>query len=259
MDINSQKPTNRAGKVSNSPKLKGLSAEEKLERSLKNLSHTSSTSTNTRLNNYASNSYKKTKSTSTRGTSRKKVGGVVLDVETIQDANKQKFETKTKRNNVVILILSLLLVASLIYLALAILNYRNSKREPNCQYLVHGDAEAEWIVEGKNDTKFTLRQGLATNMVYLLNSSINIKTTQTVMLSIEINVLIEDEPYMIWGLYEGNSNLIRVENSNEFVYETTIAGGGTIALFKGIDFSEAPDSLSSENVKIEIIANINIV
>ena len=103
--------TNNVGDFSNSPKASGrISAEEKLRKSLKNLSYTSGGATNI-------SSSPTTKASTAKKDTRKKVGGVVLDVETIQDATKQKLETRGKRNNVFILILVLLLVISLIYLA----------------------------------------------------------------------------------------------------------------------------------------------
>ena len=72
-----------------------LSAEEKLKKSMKGLSHMGgggggglNIDTGITLN-------------TDDKVERKKVGGVVLDVETIQDANKQKLQTSNKRRNVV--------------------------------------------------------------------------------------------------------------------------------------------------------------
>lgn len=252
MDTNNQKPINSAGNVSSSPNR--LSAEDRLKKSMKSLSHTSGGFGGGEL----SKSGLGTKSYSAKADpTRKKVGGVVLDIETIEDATKQKFETRGRRNNVIILILSLLLVVSIVFLIIAVIGYKNSKKPPNCIYKVDGDASAEWIIQGNKKTKFTLRSGLAPDTVYLVKSVIDINTENSVVLTIELEVLLEGEPILIAGLQDAHQNLVRVENTNKFIYQGTITGGGKILLFEGIDFSEAPGNLTSENVKINITANVN--
>jgi len=248
---------NQSNASSNRPPMRP-SAEDRFNKSFKNLAYTSGGGGGA-LNMASSSSSQGKHNAHSHTPSRKKVGGVVLDMETIQDANKQRLEKSNKRNNVIIVVLSMCLVVSLVYLAIAILGFNNSKREPNCMYSVVGGGKAEWIIEGENDTEFVLRQGLARDHIYLLESSLKIKTTETVTLSIEINVLLDGEPILIAGLQDKNSNLIRVANTNQFVYQATITGGGTIHLFKGIDFSEAPNNLTSDNVVIEVIANVEVL
>lgn len=253
MDTNNKKPTNSAGRVSSSPS-KNLTAEEKLKKSIKSLSHTSGGLGGGEL----SKSSLTNKSSSTKADiGRKKVGGVVLDIETIEDATKQKFETRGKRNNIIIFILSLALVVSLIFLAIAIVGYQKGKKPANCIYKVEGDADAEWIVQGSKKTKFTLRQGLAPDTIYLVNSTLDIKTEESVVLTIEVEVLLDGKPISIFGLQDMHDNLIRVDGTNKYIYQGTITGGGKVLLFKGIDFSEAPAKLNSNNVKINVIANVN--
>jgi len=253
MDTESKNSTKNVGNVSNSPRpTTSMSAEERLKRSMRNLSYTSGGLGN--ANTQSSNRGKPA-----IDASRKKVGGVVLDIETIEDANKQKFETRGRRNNVIILILCLLLVVSLVYLAIAIISYNNSKKPPNCIYEVEGDASAEWIIQGGSKSKFRISQGLGPDTVYLLDSTLNIKTDESVVLTIEIEVLLEGKPILIAGLHESHNNLTRVGQTNTFVYQGTITNGGKILLFKGIDFSEAPSNLTSDNVKIKVIANLNKV
>ena len=191
---------------------------------------------------------------------RKKVGGVVLDLETIQEANNQKFDTRTKRNNIVILILSLLLIVSVVYLIISIVNFKNSKLEPNCKFVIAGDAKAYWVVEGnRENTNFRLGEGLESGLAYVMRSEIQIDTTASVMLTIELVIKLNDEPILIYGLHDGNENLVRVENTNKYIYQATITGGGRIHLFDGLDFSEAPDNLNSNNIQIEVKADVSIM
>ncbi len=252
MDTNNQKPTKNAGNVSNSPSSR-LSAEDKLKRSLKNLSHTGGMGGGDLNRSSLNSSYTK----SSIDSSRKKVGGVVLDIETIEDATKQKLDTRGKRNNIIIFILTLALVMSLVFLVISIMAYKNGKKPPNCRYTIEGDADARWLIQGSTKTKFRLKQGLEPDTIYLVNSTLDIKSTESVMVTIEIEVLLDGQPIPIFGLQDSHQNLVRIEGTNQYVYQGTITGGGKFVMFEGIDFSEAPGKLTSDSVKIKVTANIN--
>ena len=229
------------------------SAEDKISKRLKSMG-SGLNANNTRLN--------LNKDTTSNSATRKKVGGVVLDIEAIEDATRQKFDTKGKRNNVIILVLSLLLVVSLVYLAIAIIGYNKSKKVPNCIYKLNSQVSAKWIVEGGGDTEIVVKEGLGPDMIYLINSSLEINDASSVSLTLEIRVWLEGNEITISGLYMPNDNLVRVQNSNsadkyiKYKYQGAITGGGKIEMFKGLDFSDAPVNLNSNNVKIEVIANI---
>ena len=93
-------------------------------------------------------------------------------------------------------------------------------------------------------------------MMYLLESSIKIETDEQVLLSIEIKALVNGEEILIAGLDRSNENLIRIDNTNKFVYQGNIVGGETIYLFAGFDFSDAPNDLTSDNVSIHVTAYV---
>lgn len=244
MEDNSQKRTSRTSSSTSSP----MSKEDKLKRSMKGLSHM-----NGGMGGGASlDSLNSATKMSKDKSERKKVGGVVLDLDTIQGANQQKFETKGRRNNVIILILSLLLVISLVFLAISIVRYKNSKKKANLKYTVEGSAE--WVIEGGSKTEVLLRQGLARDMIYLIDTDLNITTSDSVSLIIEIEVLLDGSPILISGLHEANEKLVRIDNTNNYEYQGEIVGGGVIQIFDGIDFTDAPANLSSNNIKININA-----
>ena len=233
MDNNLDKLSGQKRTQSSRPQSTPMSAEEKLRKSMRGLSHMGGVGSGgldvnrtTSLNN-----------TSTK-TSRKKVGGVVLDIGAIEETNSQSIETKGKRNNVIIFILSLLLVVSVVYLIIAILNYNQSKKDPNCKYFIESDVGAQWLIEGKSKTEFLLRQGLAPDMRYMVDSKIKINTTETVVVEISIVVKLKGEHILIAGLDNPNKNLIPVENSN--TYRGEISGGGIVHMFDGLDFTLAP-------------------
>ncbi len=224
---------------------RSTSAEDKLKKSMKGLSHMGGVGGGLNLD---------TSTESKNSTERKKVGGVVLDVGTIQDASKQRLQTKGRRNTVVILVLSLALIISLVYLAVAVLGFLGGKQEPNCKFVVEG--EASWVIEGKSKTEFRIPQGLARDMMYVIDASLSIETNESVELHINIKVEHKGQEILIGGLHECNNNLVRVDNTNKFVYQNTITGGGTIKLFEGIDFTEAPYDMTSDTINIVVTAYI---
>ena len=217
------------------------------------------------MNNAGNTSLNLGRSSDSSSNSRKKVGGVVLDLETIEDASRQKINTKSRRNNVIILVLSLLLVISLVYLVIAIISYKNSQKDANCFYKINSEVSAKWIIEGGTDTAILVREGLATDTIYLLDSSLQIDYAQSVTLTLEIRAWIDGEEITVSGLHSHNEKLVRVQNANasakylKYAYQGTITGGGKIEMFKGLDFSGAPAHLNSDNVKIEVNVNIQKV
>ena len=225
------------------------SAEEKLKKSMKGLSYMGGGSGGSLDTGAKLDTKEKTE--------RKKVGGVVLDLDTIADANKQKFDTKGRRNNVIILVLSLLLVVSLVYLIIAIIGYRQKLKEPNLRYYVEGSAV--WSIEGGPDTKFMMKQGVMRDTIYVIDADLTITTEASVQLVLDIKFTIDGQETFLPGLYEINENLIRVDKSNKFVYQNTITGGGTIDICNGFDFRDAPAHINSRNIYLEVTAIVTPV
>lgn len=243
---------NLNNKLNQNQSLRTKTPEEKLNRSMQNLAYTSGGIGYNGFNqngNNANNSY--------QATQRKKVGGVVLDMDTIKDVNQKGVDTRTKRNNAIILILCLLLLLSCAYLAVVILRYVKSKRSPTCFYHINGDVEAEWFVEGSKSTKLIVPKELRADTKYLLESFIIINTEDAVTLNITISVTYQGEDIRVGGLTGCNSNLVRsATDRNVYEYNTDIVGGGKIYLFGGIDFEGSPVQINSDNIEINITANI---
>lgn len=245
MEDNSRNQNNRMSNLASSS-----SAEEKLKRSMRGLSHMSGGMGSGILDSSSVSSSRKSK----EKVERKKVGGVVLDIDTIEGATKQSFDTGGGRKNIIIIVLSLLLVVSLVFLAISIMAYKKSKKKPNLKYIVEGSAE--WVIEGGNITKIVLPSGLARDMVYMIDTDLKINTTDSVNVLIEIEVLLDGAPILIGGLDTDETKWLRVEGTNNYEYFEPIVGGGILQVFDGLDFSDAPSNLSSNNVKINIKAII---
>ena len=245
MSSNNRPNINRTQGTGHSPI---MSAEEKLKRSLKGLAYTGSGATGSSLG--------KTPQGKVDKNQRKKVGGVVLDLETIEDVNRQRYENKSRRNNVIILVLSILLVASLVYLAVAIADYRKGNTDYNFSYVVEGDASAQWIVEGGDKLAFHIDEGLSSDTFYWLDSELKINTSDAVTLQIEVQVLVNGEQIVIEGLHLPNENLVREEGTNIYNYDGELTAG-KYHMFSALDFHQAPGNLNSKTTTIKVIARVN--
>lgn len=234
-----------------------ISAEEKLKRSLKGLSHTNGGSGGLNLNSSSSLNYSKSRLKDNAQTTRKKVGGVVLDLDTIEDATRQKLDSKSKgrRKNVIILVLSLLLVVSIVYLIIALIAYKHNQKERNLKYYVEGNVSAEWIIEGGSQTEFLIGKDLYADTMLNINSKLRIKSDEIVELELEIKVYLNGEHLVISGVQGLNNDLKQVAGRGN-VYVGDVAGG-VITVFEALDFSDAPPELNSENVTIDIIVRVN--
>lgn len=243
--------SSRTSSTTKSTKTTPASNKEKLEKSLKGLSFAGSGVGSTKIDT------SKDLNTASNTKDRKKVGGVVLDMETIQDASQQKLSGKgNRRNNVIIIVLSLLLIISLVYLAIAIAQYNQSKKEPNCRYDIVSDVDARWMIDGRTNTKFVVGNGLEADTILTLQSELQINTLERVDILLKLDVKIDGENFIIAGLDGINDNLIRVEGKNEWKYRNSYQGGGLLYMFGGIDFSGAPSKLNSKNVSIKVTATI---
>ena len=248
MENNLNGQNDRPIRSSSSP----MSVEERMRQSMKGISQMGGVSSGEGvLSGGTNSSYSSAKKDNKDDNDRKKVGGVVLDMDLMEGAQRQTFDTKGRRNNVIIVVLSLMLVASIAFLFMAINEYKKGSRKPNLIYTMEG--EAEWIVMGNsNMTEIVLADGLYRDMVYLIDSDIKVNTTKSVSIRIEIEVLLEGAPLLINDLDFQAHEWERTEGTNIFTYYQSVVGGGMVEVFEGIDFSYAPYNLNSNNVVITV-------
>ena len=225
-----------------------LSAGEKFERGSRSISHMSGGTPGAKL--YRINR------TNQDDLMRRKVGGIVLDAEIIDDAKQLKLaDNKNKQKTAVIIVLSMLLALSLVYLAVAIVGYVRSGVEANCRYYISGNVPARWVIDSNEETEFAVREGLTSGSIYKLESILVIGTVDKVDIKITVTAKINEQEIFIAGL-DGANNIIRVEGENTWIYAGGHRGGGEVCMFEGIDFYGAPESLSSQNISIIVNAEI---
>ncbi len=225
------------------------SATERFERGSRTLSHMNGGTTGAKL--YRINRPDQD------AMSRRQVGGVVLDTELIQDANKQKLNsTKSKQKTAVIVVLSVLLALSLVYLIFAIAGYSKQSANPNCKYNLTSEVSAHWVVDDNTETEFSVREGLSSGKIYEIESILVIDSEDKVNIRLTITATLDGKEIFISGLDKSADNLVRVDGKNTWVYVGGHQGVGEVYLFNGIDFFGAPNNLTSENVNITVHAEI---
>ena len=249
--ISTTESSTKSTAKSSSTKTAPGSAKDKLEKSLKGLSFAGGGVGSSKID--LGPDITKT----SNDKSRKKVGGVVLDLDTIQDANKQKLSAKSnRRNTVIIIVLAVLLVLSLAYLAVTLMAYFRGKKEPCLRYEMSTEVDANWLIEGNRRTEFAIRQGLESGMVYEIDSKLQVNTIQRVNISITLTIRVAGEEIVPAGLLGLNPKFINAPDTSHYVYQGGLEGGGIIDVFTGIDFKGAPSHLSSDNVQIIIKATL---
>lgn len=232
----------------NNPNLSRRSASQRFERGSRSLSH---------INGGTSNKLYRINRDNQGDMLRRQVGGVILDEDLIQDVNQQKLTaTKSKQKTAAIVILSVLLVLSLLYLAFAIAGYSKNGKSNNCKYYITSDVSAHWVLDNNTETEFVLREGLASGKIYEIESILFIDSNEKVNIKITISAILNGREIFISGLEESADNLVRVDSKNSWVYVGGHQGFGEVYLFKGIDFFGAPENLTSDNVTITVHAEI---
>ena len=222
-------------------------ASERFERGSKSLAHMNGGTTGTEL--YKANRLPQEE------VLRKQVGGVILDENLIKNANSHNLNNKSNQKTTIIVILSIMLVLSLMYLTFAIVGYFKNNKKANCKYHLTSDVDAHWMIDNDTETEFVISNGLATGKIYEIKSTLIIDSDDKVNIKITISVMLDGKEISIAGLDGESANLIR-ESENEWSYIGGYQGVGELHLFNGIDFSGAPQNINSNNITIDIHAII---
>lgn len=234
----------------NSTQANRQSASERFERGSQNLAHMNIGATGTKL-------YRVNRSPQEESM-RKKIGGFILDDDLVKNANNRRLNNKSNQKTVAIVILSVMLALSLIYLAFAIAVFYKKDKKPNCKYYISSDVSAYWMVDNSDETEFVIKDGLTSGKIYLIKSSLIIDSVDKVNIKITISAILDGVEISIAGLDGAPANLIR-GNGNVWTYEGGHQGAGEVHMFNGIDFFGAPENLNSNNVTITVRAEIKKV
>jgi len=172
----------------------------------------------------------------------------LTDLEKLNDENIKQFRFKSKRNKVVIVLLSIMLAISITAISVY---FAITKLETNCNMIAHG-AAATFIVDNQEMDKFRAPANLQGNRVLILDIDIRIEeagefaiyfTPKAYQKGVEMdNVLI----------YEHNTDLFYDGGDGCYYSKNKIEGNQTISLCNGIILDNAyENTLNVDNFRLD--------
>lgn len=172
------------------------------------------------------------------------------DLEQINEQNLRQYRSRVTRNRFVIITLIILLIAAIATFSVVIALRRMVN---NCTVKVHGDVDAEFIIDGERLTKFRTPLGVQGNRVYMIDTDIEIKSSGNYDVYFTVEVFQSGERLRNTFAYEYNHDLFHMEGDGKYSSNDPIAGGQTIKLFKGVVLDDAYEtSLNNENFTMKI-------
>lgn len=173
----------------------------------------------------------------------------ITDLEKLNEENIKSYRFKSKRNKVIIAILSVLLAITIIsivaYMAI-------SKLKTNCNFYIHGDVSAEFIIDGEKMDEFRSPSNLQGNRILKINIEVNIKSSgyykvKFIPKCYQKNVLMKNTL-----IYEQNVNLFYEGGDGYYYSINPIAGDQKILLCQGIILDhDYENSLNVDNFRLD--------
>lgn len=174
----------------------------------------------------------------------------VVDLEKLNEENLKSRSFRSRRNQMIIIVLSVLLAITVaaiaIYLSFVTL-------ESNCLLYVHGDANAAYLINGEEMDKFRAPNTIQGNRVFQFSTKLKIESSGEFDIKFEIkvfrdNVLLEDI-----RVYDVNNALFKLESDGAYHSREPIKGKQTIWICKGVDLIIKNEKrLNKDNFKMEI-------
>lgn len=173
----------------------------------------------------------------------------ITDLEKLNESNIKSYRFKSKRNKVIIVVLSFLLILSI--LAVTIL-LTISKLKSNCYLYAYGNVDAVFVVNGQEMKKFRTPSNLQGNRILEVDIDVQINTyaqynIRFIPMCYQKGMLLENTL-----IYEHNTDLFKYGGDGYYYSIAPIQGGQTIDLCGGIILDyDYQDTLNVDNFLLE--------
>lgn len=191
---------------------------------------------------------------------RKKLSSKAADFEDLEKLNEENIKShkfRGRRNQVIIILLSILLVVTIAAIAIFLVVTRV---EPNCFMYVDG-ASATYFIDGKQTNEFAAPANTTGNRILHVDISINIHSTETYNVSYSFKCYNKDVLLTNILIYEPNRNLFAFDSvTNSYISKEPITGGKTIQLCQGLILDrEYENKLNGDDFKFEFFTHFEKV
>lgn len=153
------------------------------------------------------------------------------DLEKLNEENIKSYRFKSKRNKVLIVILSVLLALSIaIIVTYAVI----TRLKTNCNMYIHGEVDAVFIINGEEIDEFRTPANLQGNSILELNIEVKILTNAAYKISFKPECYQKGVLMQNTLIYEHNTSLFYEGADGYYYSKHPIQGGQTIRLCGGV-------------------------
>lgn len=179
----------------------------------------------------------------------KSASAEISDLEKLNESNIKAYRFKSKRNKVVIALLSVVLAITIITVATIVII---AKLKANCNFYIHGDANAVVYVDGQQLNEFRSPSNLQGNRIFKMDIELSIKSSGQYNITFvpkcyQKNVLMENTL-----IYEHNTELFKENADGSYSSIQPISGKQTIYLCGGVILDYYyQNTLNVDNFKLD--------
>jgi len=171
------------------------------------------------------------------------------DLEKLNEESFKTFRYKSKRNKVIIALLSVLLVISI---ATIVTLFVVSKLKTNCNFYIHGDVDAQFIINGKEMKEFRAPSNLQGNRVFNFDVELRIHSGGSYKIKIIAKCYQKGVLMSNTLIYKHNLDLFYDGGDGYCYSKDAINGNQTIFICEGVILDYVyEDTLNVDNFKLD--------
>lgn len=170
--------------------------------------------------------------------------------ENLEKLNEDRIHSHSfrgKRNQVLIVLLSILLA---IAVAFIVIYWRVTLVEKNCFVYIHGDVDAVAIIDGNELSEFASPNNISGTCIFSFNASVDVHSSGNYKIKYKITCYNNDVELYNVVIYEPNLSLFTYANNGYYESKTLISGSQQIKLCEGVAFNELNVDVDYDSFKL---------
>jgi len=185
-----------------------------------------------------------------------KEGADLKDLEKLNEENIKSHSFRSKRNQVIVVLLSIFLV---IAIAIIVIYAVLTKIENNCYLYVNGDARASYMVNGEEISQFRSPANIKGGCLFTVNIDLKIQDSGDFNVKFLIKCYNNDKLLTNVAIYEPNTEEEGFTYKSDGYYhsKSVIKGNTTVRLCQGIALNELDIDLTADNFRMEVYTVIS--
>ena len=189
-----------------------------------------------------------------KGQVRKKLAKDSIDLKELEKLNEDNIQShsfRSKRNQVIIVILSLLLAVAVTFIAIYIVVTRV---ENNCFLYTHGSVNASYLVDNSEISEFRSPANIQGECIFEIDVDLKIKESGEFKVKFTVLCYYNDTLLQNVEVYEPDTSkngLFTRKSDGYYHSKSTISGNSTINLCRGIAMNEFDFNIKDDNFRLE--------